>query len=349
VLLPHDYVNLALTGEAVAEAGDASGTGWFDVAARRWDERSAVMIDDRLPDLLAPLLAAGAPAGALNAGGSELLGLPRGVPVSAGGGDNMCAAIGSGATRPGVVVVSLGTSGTAFAFADHPVIDPEGLIAAFCDSTGGWLPLLCVMNLTGVTEEVRAAFGAGGAPADHAALTGLAQEVPPGCDGVLWLPYLAGERVPDLPQASGTLLGLRPGSLRPGVLYRAALEGTSLNLAWGMARLASLGVRPTEVRLVGGAAANPLWRSILADVLGLPVRRLAEDESAALGAALQACWTVRRAAGEDVSADAVAAAVVAVSPDVERPDPGRAALYAERRQAFAEAVAAWHGVDAPGR
>ena len=342
VLLPHDYINLALTGEATAEAGDASGTGWFDVAGRRWDGGAAVMIDDRPPDRLPRLVAAGEPAGVLHAAGAELLGLRPGVTVSTGGGDNMCAAIGSGATRPGVVVLSLGTSGTAFTYADRPVLDPAGLIAGFCDSTGGWLPLLCVMNLTGVTEEVAAAFGRDGAPADLDALTRAAAEVPPGCDGLTWLPYLQGERVPDLPEASGTLLGLRPGLLRPGVLFRAAMEGTSLNLAWGLQRMAGLGVRPSEVRLVGGAAANPLWRSILADTLGVPVRRLAEGESAALGAALLACWTVRRAAGEDVGADAVAAAVVRPADDVEAPDPGRRALYAELREAFIEQVGRRH-------
>ena len=151
--------------------------------------------------------------------------------VSAGGGDNMMSAIGSGATESGVVVVSLGTSGTIFTRTDSVVVDPDGLIAPFCSSDGAWLPLLCVMNLTGVSEEVKGLTGL-----DHAALTELAAAVAPGCDGLLWLPFLLGERVPDLPNATGTLLGIRPGTMRPGHLYRAALEGTSLNLGLGLAR-----------------------------------------------------------------------------------------------------------------
>ena len=247
VLLPHDFVNERLTGQCLTEAGDASGTGWFDASTRDWDRDAAQAIDPRLPDLLPRLVADGDPAGELTAAGAGLLGLPAGTPVAAGSGDNMCAAIGSGATHPGVAVVSLGTSGTVFCQARGPVVDPEGLIAGFCDATGGWLPLLCVMNCTNVTEEVRALVAAAGAPhgwasrgrgageaADElAALTAAAEQVPTGCEGLLWLPFLQGERVPDLPHASGTLLGLRPGLLRPGHLFRAALAA-----AWTARRLA---------------------------------------------------------------------------------------------------------------
>ncbi len=360
VMLPHDYCNFVLTGEPRSEAGDASGTGFFDVTARAWDEAAAAAIDERLPSMLPLLVEPGAPAGQLSTRGAGLLGLRPGTLVSAGGGDNMCAALGSGATAPGVLVISLGTSGTAFTYASAPVVDPAGLIAPFCDSTGGWLPLLCVMNLTGVTEEVRAAFGTDGCGdgasgdgasgdgglADLDALTRAAEGVPVGCDGLQWLPYLAGERVPDLPRATGTLLGMRAGHLRPGVLFRAALEGTSLNLAWGVQRLVALGLPVDEVRLVGGAAANPLWRSMLADCLDAPVRRLAEDESAALGAAIQAAWTWRRAEGEDVSAHEVAGAFVAPSDEVTAPDPGRVARYAELGVSFREQVARLWGDEA---
>src|SRR6185503_7145937 len=162
-------------------------------------------------------------------------------------------------------------------------------IAPFCDSTGGWLPLLCVMNATGVLHEVARAFP----EHDLDALTRAAERVAPGCDGLLFLPYLKGERVPDLPEATGTLLGIRPGSFEPGRMFRAALEGVSLNLAWGVARLRALGLAIDSVRLVGGGARNELWARILAATLEVRVQRLEELESAALGAALQAAWIGR--------------------------------------------------------
>lgn len=345
VLLPHDWIDLRLTGRATMEAGDASGTGFFDPIAREFRRDELESIDPALPEMLPPLLAPGEPAGRLTPEAAAELGLPAGLLVAPGGGDNMLSAIGSGATRPGVVVVSLGTSGTVFTYSTTPVLDPEGLIAPFCDSTGGWLPLLCVMNVTGVTEEVRAAFAAGGAAgASLERLTQEAEAVPPGCGGVLFIPYLQGERVPDLPHATGSLFGLRHGSLRPGVLFRAALEGTSLNLAWGVDRLRALGVRVDSVRLVGGGAQNPLWRRILADVLDAPVQLLAEPESAALGAALQAAWCARRLHDPAASADELASAFVRPAGAPVLPDAARAARYREigaRFRAAALAGAPW--------
>ncbi len=334
VLLPHDYINFRLTGRKTMEAGDASGTGFFDPLARTFDAEVVEWIDPRLGETLPPILSPGSPAGVLSAEGSVLLGLNEGIVVAAGGGDNMMSAIGSGATSPGVVVVSVGTSGTAFAYSDSPVIDPEGLIAPFCDSTGGWLPLLCVMNMTGVTEEVRAAFQEDEENVES--LTRAAAAIPPGCDGLLFLPFLQGERVPDLPEATGVLAGIRPGLLRRGHLFRAALEGTSLSLRLGMERMKKLGIAVESVRLVGGGSRNPLWREILADVLGVPLVRLAEPESAALGAALQALWTVCREADEDVSADAVAAPFIRMEGETIRPDATRSAIYRAARSRFRE-------------
>ncbi len=317
VMLPHDYVNFWLTGRCAMECGDASGSGWFDPEARAFDRAAMDAIDPSVAGMMPALVAADAFVGEVQGAARDALGLPAGVMVSAGGGDNMMSAIGSGATRDGVVVVSLGTSGTIFTRTGHAVVDPDGLIAPFCSSDGAWMPLLCVMNLTGVTEEVKALTSM-----DHDALTAAAAQVAPGSDGLLWLPYLMGERVPDLPTATGTLLGMRPGTLRAGHLYRAALEGTSLNLGLGFERLKALGVQVEEVRLTGGAANNRLWRQILADVFGVGVRVLEETESAALGGALQACWASRRAAGDDVSADDVAAPFVRVGAETA---PGEAA------------------------
>jgi xylulokinase len=329
VLLPHDYINFLLTGEKFMEAGDASGSGAFDPENRCFDEEILSWLDPSARGFFPKLVAPDRPAGTVSRSAAAFFGLPEGIVVSPGGGDNMMSAIGSGATKPGATVVSLGTSGTVFAYSATPVIDPDGLVAAFCDSTGAWMPLLCTMNVTGVTEEVRSAFGL-----DHAVITEQAAAVAPGCDGLTFLPYLQGERVPNLPQATGALLGLKPGSLEPGRLFRAAIEGATLGLVSGVERMKRLGLEVGAARVVGGGSRNPLWRQILADALGAPVEVLEEPESAALGGAIQACWVARRGQGENVTADDVAAQLVAVAPGRTEPNAANTAIYRERLAEF---------------
>jgi xylulokinase len=346
VMLPHDYINLRLTGRHVAEYGDASGTGWFDPVERCWDARALTLLGSGLESRLPTLLAPGEPAGELTSEGAGLLGLEpahAGALVAAGGGDNMMSAIGAGATRPGVAVLSLGTSATVFARSERPVVDPQGAVAAFCDSAGGWLPLLCVMNATGVLEEVSAAF-----ELDLDGLTRLASDVVPGCEGVRLIPYLVGERVPDLPLATGSLEGLRPGLLRPGHVFRAALEGVAFNLAWGVERMRALGLEISHVRLVGGGARNPLWRQILADCLDAAVQPCEESESAALGAALQALWTLRRANAPELSVDDVAAPRVRLAGVELAPAADGKARYAELAREFRATVELRHGLGPRG-
>jgi len=341
-LLPHDWIDLWLTGRVFTEAGDASGTGYFDPVRRAYDEEAVAAIDDDLHRALPPLVEPGEVAGELTPEAAHELGLAPGTRVAVGGGDNMMSAIGAGATSPGRVVVSLGTSGTAFTFSPTPVVDPEGLIAPFCDSTGGWLPLLCTMNVTGVTEEVRAAFGLG-SDADLDAVTAAAEQVAPGSEGLLLLPYLQGERVPDLPRASGTLLGIRSGNLRPATLFRAAIEGTTLNLAWGVERLKGLGVTVDRVRLVGGGSRSRLWARVLSGALGVPVEPHLEPESAALGAALQALWTDRRAEGEGAAANEVAEAFGPAAEDAVEATADETRAYRDLLVRFRAAVERQHG------
>lgn len=331
VLLPHDYLNFLLTGKKFMEAGDASGSGAFDPKSRTIDRELLAWVDAKAPEFFPDLVAPDEPAGVVSAAGATLFGLPQGLPVGPGGGDNMMSAIGSGATQEGATVVSLGTSGTVFSYASRPVVDPAGEIAAFCDSTGAWMPLLCTMNVTGVAEEVCRATGL-----SHEELTVLAAEVEPGCAGLLFLPYLAGERVPNLPNATGTLLGLRPGLLSPGHLYRAAIEGSSLGLASGIERMKGLGLSLSSVSVVGGASKNPLWRQILADLLGVPVSRLLEPEAAALGAALQALWVTRRAGGEMVTVAQVADPFIQKQLDVALPSASHQVTYRELLLRFQE-------------
>lgn len=284
VLLPHDYVNYWLTGRMAMECGDASGTGVFDTAGRRFDEARMAAVDERLAGFFPELVGPNEVIGEVLPAVAEQLGLPPGVLVGPGGGDNMMSALGSGAVREGVLVLSLGTSGTLFGVSSRPIVDPSGCVAPFCDSTGQWLPLLCTQNCTLVLEEVRQAFGS-----THEELTRLAAQEPAGSDGVNFLPYLTGERTPNWPHATGALLGIRPGLLaRPGLLYRAAMEGATFSLLAGYKQLQRYGLQGTALYVVGGGSKNALWRRIISDAFQLPLHLPLEPESAALGAALQA-------------------------------------------------------------
>ena len=288
MLLPHDYLNLYLTGEKTAEAGDASGTGYFQVARRSWSDRALRWLDPQrdLGACLPRLIGAREPAGQLRSSLARKWGLPAGVRVSSGGGDNMMGAIGSGNVSGGKVTVSLGTSGTLYGYSSTPVLDPRGEIAAFCDSTGGWLPLACTMNVTVATEMVRAGFSFDTLEEFNRRI----EAVPPGSEGLILLPYLEGERMPNVPEGTGVLLGVRPRTARPGHLARASMEGVTLGLRYGLDRLRELGARPGEIRLIGGGSRSPVWRQIAADVFGCPVVCLIQEEGPAFGAALQAAW-----------------------------------------------------------
>ena len=286
--LPHDYLNLWLTGSFATEAGDASGTAYLDARTRAYAPTALAAIDDARDwdAALPPVLDADAVLGTLRAEAAAALGLPVGIPVSVGGGDNMCAAIGVGAVVPGVAVMSLGTSGTVFGHATGPAIDPLREVSAFCDSTGGWLPLACVLNCTLPLEWARDLFGL-----DHAGFDALVSGVPAGARGLTFVPYLDGERTPNRPDASGELLGLRSHHGRAEV-SRAVLEGVTAGLAHALRAFRRTGTAAGELLLVGGAARSEVWAQLLADWLDLPIARPSVAEAAARGAALQAAHVV---------------------------------------------------------
>lgn len=288
LFLPHDYLNFYLTGEKVAEAGDASGTGYFKVRERVWSEKALFWIDSErdLGDCLPRLIESYSPAGSLRPALARRWGVSSNAIVSSGGGDNMMGAIGTGNVSSGLMTVSLGTSGTIYSYNSSPVIDPEGEIAGFCDSTGGWLPLGCTMNVTVATEMIRNGF----LKADHSGLSKAIEGVPPGAEGMLLVPYLEGERMPAVSDGTGVLLGLRPQSASPAHLARAAMEGVTFGLRYGLDKLKMLGTQPSEIRLTGGGAKSRIWRSIAADIFGVPVVCPSNEEGPALGAAIQALW-----------------------------------------------------------
>lgn len=292
VLLPHDYLNFWLTGSARMEYGDASGTALLNIAKREWASDVVDFVAPDLAEKLPPLQPSSKPAGCLAAGLAKEWGLSTDVVISSGGGDNMMGAIGTGNIRAGVVTASLGTSGTLYAFSETPVADPKGEVAGFCDSTDHWLPLVCTMNLTLVTEHVRNLFSW-----DFPALDAALESVPVGADGLLMLPYFAGERTPNLPHGTGVLHGLTISNFTPAHLARAASEAVTLGLGYGLSRFRELGVQPSEIRLTGGGSNSRVWRGICADVFGVPVVCLRSGEGAGLGAAIQAGWAFEGSGG----------------------------------------------------
>ena len=286
--LPHDYLNLWLSGEFVTEPGDASGTAYFDVRQRRYSEAVLAAIDDRRDwrRTLPPIAPSLSVIGTLRREAAEALGLDAGIPVSAGGGDNMCAAIGCDILAAGPVAMSLGTSGTVFAYRAEPAVDPLGEAAAFCDSTGGWLPLACTLNCTSATEWVRQLFAMEHADVDAAITSGRAPEL-------AFLPYLSGERTPNRPEGSGVFVGLHPDHGRDAIAC-AVVEGVTFGLAYALQALRRAGVAPAEVTLIGGGSASEAWAQLCADVLELPVVRPEIVEAAGSGAARQAQWATEK-------------------------------------------------------
>jgi xylulokinase len=328
VLLPHNFLNHWLTGRAHMEYGDASGTGLMDIRRRQWDEKSVAAVDPDLGGKLPPLSHPREPVGLMKREVAVRFGFGR-VLVASGGGDNMMGAIGSGNVTPGVCTLSLGTSGTVYAFFDRPFVDPEGEIAAFCDSTGGWLPLLCTMNVTNTTEIVKSLFGL-----DNAGRDRLARRAAAGADGLLFLPFVDGERVPVLPFSSAVFFGLDRRTFDAAHIVRSVMEGTVLNLGYGVARMKGLGLKPAEIRATGGGAKSRLWLQIVADIFGTPVVTLKETEAAAYGAALQSVWNWRLAKGENAAIADIAAKWVAKGRSAVEPDPKSVKVYTELQARF---------------
>ncbi|WFC43746.1 xylulokinase [Pseudoxanthomonas sp. SE1] len=325
ILLPHDYLNFVLTGQRFCEYGDASGTGWLDVRTRTWSAEllHATDAERDLAECLPPIAAPDALFD-INPTAAARLGLPATAKVAVGGGDNMMAAIGTGCVEEGRLAMSLGTSGTLFAYSDTPVVDPDGAWAAFCSSTGGWLPLICTMNCTVATEQVAKAFGFSTREGDaHLHAT------PPGADGLVMLPFLNGERTPDLPRGKGVLAGMDTNNLTAAHVYRAAMEGATYSLKYGFDAFVRAGMCFDRIVLTGGGSNSAAWRQMVADVFGLPVEVPVQSEGAAFGAALQALWALGRAEGEGASIADITHEHIAFDAALSAtPDASRAQAYA---------------------
>jgi xylulokinase len=288
--LPHDWLNLQLTGNLATDRGEASGSGWWspregrvrrDLLALAIGNAAAARIG--LPEIRGPHEA----AGSLRDEAAAALGLSSGIPVGPGTGDNMAAALGVGAA-PGELVISLGTSGTAFIVSEAPTADESGEVAGFADASGRFLPLACMLNCTRVLDTVASIVGL---PRDEA--LDRATALSPGAGGLLLMPYLAGERTPNLPTARGSLLGMTAENAAPELLVRAAIDGVAAGLAYCVEALVDVGLSAPAVTLVGGGSQHPAWRQAIADATGLPVVVRGGGEHAARGAALQALAIAR--------------------------------------------------------
>jgi xylulokinase len=328
ILLPKDYVRFKLTGAYAMDKAGGSGTVLFDVRERNWSPAlvEALGID---PAWLPPTFEGPAVTGHITPQVAQATGLKTGTPVVGGGGDQAAAAVGTGAVVEGIVSLSLGTSGVVFASADRPIIEPQGRLHAFCHAVPGKWHLMGVMlSAAGSLRWYRDTLAPG---TGFDALLEPATSVLPGSDGIFFLPYLTGERTPHPdPLARGAFVGLTVRHTQAH-LTRAVLEGVAYGLRDGFELMKGAGLADiTQVRITGGGAKSPLWRQILADVLGVELVTVNATEGAAYGAAVLAATGV----GAFSSVPAACASAVQVT---GRTAPGAArALYQEMYPLYKE-------------
>jgi len=328
VLLPHNYINYVLTGKAHMEFGDASGTGLMDIRKCQWNKEAMNALDAGLGAKFPALSHPSEPVGYLKKEIAEQFGMAK-VLVGSGGGDNMMGAVGTGNVVPGLCTLSLGTSGTISSYFAKPCVDPEGEIASMCDSTGGWLPLLCTMNVTNTTEYLKTLFDK-----SNEELENLGSQALDGAGRLIFLPFIDGERVPVLPHANGVFFGLTRINFSAPYMARAVMEGTILNLGYGFSRMKSLGLIPSEIRATGGGSKSKLWLQIVANIFKTPVRTLKEEEGAALGADIQSIWNYHTNQGNKVKIEDLAGKMVKLEETAVHPRSKTFPLYEELQDRF---------------
>jgi xylulokinase len=352
LLLPKDYIRFRLTGRCAIDVGDASGTLLMDINQRTWSE--SMLAATGLDASLLPTICESAEvAGRLTNWAASQIGLPPGIPVAGGSGDNMAGAVGAGIVRPGMVVATIGTSGVIYAHAERPFRDiggqQEGRIHTMCSGTGSgpadpgqWCLTGCMLSAGGSLRWCRDTLFPG---TSYDTLMNEAAIAPPSCEGLVFLPYLTGERCPyPDPQARGGWIGLTSRHGR-GHLIRSVIEGVTFGLGQILDLMRGVGVRIDRVRLGGGGARSPLWRQMQADIFGCPVELPNTEEGPAFGAALMAgvgagIWPSVAAACD---ATVQVTQTIEPSPDAPRYEPARrvyADLYPALKPQFAALSAA---------
>lgn len=324
ILCPKDYVRHRLSGVYAMDVQEASGTLLLDVTHRRWSREMAEASGVSL-NWLPELFESSEICASLSAEAASATGLTTGTPIVAGAGDQGAGAVGMGILKPGAVSATIGTSGVVFAATDQPVRDPLGRLHTFCHAVAGRWHVMGVTQAAGLSLRwFRDAISAGahGQPATYEQLMALAAEAPAGSEGVLWAPYLFGERTPYLdPDVRGAFVGLN-ASHGQRHLARAVLEGVAYSLQDTFTLFAELGIPVRGVRLGGGGARGPLWRQIQADVYGHAVEVLVAEEGAAYGAALLAGVGV----GAWTDVDAACESCILVEETIE-PDADATTVY----------------------
>ena len=345
IMLPKDYVRFRLTGDRAIDLADASGTLLLDVAKRAWS--AEVLLGTGIEKSFLPALYESPEVcGKLNAEGAAATGLKIGTPVVAGAGDQAAGAVGMGIVRAGVVSATIGTSGVVFAATDRPALDPRGRLHTFCHAIPGRWQVMGVTQAAGLSLRwFRDTFGVSDSTSEegdrdpYEFLSEEATSAPSGADGLLWAPYLMGERTPHLdPNARGALVGITPSHRRAHIL-RAILEGVAFSLKDSFSILEEMKVPVTQIRLGGGGARSPLWRQIQADVYGHEVELVAAEEGAAHGAAILAAVGARHFASVDEACDAVIQVASRVAPD-----PASSTLLQKKYAKFRRLYPALHSI-----
>lgn len=323
--LVHNFINYYLTGGKnggvkVMEPGDTSGTALYNIATGQWSDRVINAIDPGLKAKLAPVRPSTKSIGKISKELVERYGLNPDCDIDAGTGDNMYGAVGTGNVTPGIVTISLGTSGTAYTYLEQPFVDPTGEIAGFCDSTGHYLPLLCVSNLANGYNDILKIYGI-----SHAEFSDIVKLSPVGNNGRLIVPWYQGERTPDVPLGAPTYFGFGLADLtKKEAVCRGVLEGHLLNLYDGFKRMP---VKPSEIRLTGGISRSVAWREAIANMFNAETVAV-EGEGAAMGAALHALWVHENERGRAISLAEVVAPYVKLDESTRvKPNAQDAATY----------------------
>lgn len=325
--LVHNYINFFLSGGVrVMEPGDTSGIALRHPGAAEWSKAVCDLISEDLIQKLPPVKPSDEMIATISPALAEKYGFSPDCQIDAGSGDNMYGAIGTGNIEPGIVTVSLGTSGTAYTVFDEPYIDPDGEIAAFADSTGRYLPLLCVNNMANGYNQILEQYDI-----SHAEFTDILTQTPLGNDGKLLFPWYEGERTPDLPNATPVYWGFGLNDFNKSTLCRAVLEGHVLNMYDGFKKMPAIA---SEIRLTGGLSQSEAWCQTIADIFEMDTVPI-EGEGAALGAALHAAWVYFKQNDTGFNLKSLTDAFVKVD-ETRRKHPENAAIYRKSKAAYHE-------------